>query len=372
MGGLFRHVLDLAGEEAARGHAVGIIADSTTADALTAGRLAAIAPRLALGLHLIPMSRAPGLGDLAAALATARIARRVQAGILHGHGAKGGAYARLAAAALKLTPSPPRCYYTPHGGSLHFDPRSIEGRVYHTLEKGLGRVTDGLLFESAYSKRVYEERIGAGRTPARIVPNGLGEADFTPHDPAPDAADFLFVGELRQLKGVDVLLQALASIRGHKRARAAIVGAGPDADAFKALAAQLKLEEAVTFTGALPARQAFGLGRCLVVPSRAESFPYIVLEAAAAGIPLIATHVGGIPEIVAGTDTGLVPANDVEALTTAMTAVLDAPDTARRKAGSLKAQVERKFTIAAMTSAILAMQSEAPECPALAVKLTQN
>lgn len=372
MGGLFRHVLDLATEEAARGHDIGIIADSTTSDALTAERLSAIAPKLTLGLHLFPMSRAPGLGDLAAAIQTVRIARRVNAEVLHGHGAKGGAFARLAAAALKLTPASPRCYYTPHGGSLHFDPQSVEGRVYHTLEKVLGRVTDGLLFESAYSKRVYEERIGLPAAPVRIVPNGLSGADFAHHEPVAGAADFLFIGELRQLKGVDLLLQALSTIRKRWPVRAVIVGAGPDADAFKALAVQLGIDGAVTFTGALPARQAFALGRCLVVPSRAESFPYIVLEAAAAGIPVIATDVGGIPEIVAGTDTLLVAPEDAEALTAAMAATLAEPETARRKAHALKAEVARKFTIDAMTSAVLKLQLAKTASAARPVKLTQN
>ena len=68
----------------------------------------------------------------------------------------------------------------------------------------------------------------------------------------------------------------------------------------------------------MPAREAFALGRALVVPSRAESFPYIVLEAAAAGLPLLATNVGGIPEIVSGTDTALLPPEDADALAQAM------------------------------------------------------
>ena len=75
----------------------------------------------------------------------------------------------------------------------------------------------------------------------------------------------------------------------------------------------------------MPARTAFPLGRSLVVPSRAESMPYIVLEAAAAGMPLIATNVGGIPEIVNGTDTPLMPPGDVEVLERAMQGFLADP-----------------------------------------------
>ncbi|MGQ0673223.1 MAG: glycosyltransferase family 4 protein [Hyphomicrobium sp.] len=357
VGGLFRHVLDLAGEESRRGHAVGIVADSSTGDRLTAPRFAAIEPHLALGLHLIPMRRQPGLGDLAAAYTTSRIARRLPADVLHGHGAKGGAFARLAAAALALSSNRPRCFYTPHGGSLHFDPRSAEGRLYLGLEKVLGRVTDGIVFESDFARRTYEQRIGLGRMAWRIIPNGLAPGDFFAAVPDEDAAEFLFVGELRHLKGVDVLLHALALVNRTYPARAVIVGDGPDAATFKADCERLDLQHAVRFTGALPARQAFSLGRCLVVPSRAESFPYIVLEAAAAGLPLLATDVGGIPEMVAGTDNRLVAPGDASALAAAMIGYLDDAEGARARARDLEALVARRFTVEAMTSGILAFQT---------------
>ena len=76
------------------------------------------------------------------------------------------------------------------------------------------------------------------------------------------------------------------------------------------------------------------MGRALVVPSRAESFPYIVLEAAAAGLPMLATDVGGIPEIVAGTDTALLPPEDDVALAEAMLRVLDDAGQARAPPGA--------------------------------------
>jgi glycosyltransferase involved in cell wall biosynthesis len=95
-------------------------------------------------------------------------------------------------------------------------------------------------------------------------------------------------------------------VRSEFEARLVVVGDGPDADPLKAMAAAMGLETAVTFAGARPVREAFPLGRCLVVPSRTESFPYVVLEAAGAGLSLIATAVGGVPEIVMGTDTSLV------------------------------------------------------------------
>jgi glycosyltransferase involved in cell wall biosynthesis len=109
----------------------------------------------------------------------------------------------------------------------------------------------------------------------------------------------------------------------------------------------------VTFKGPMPARDAFRLGRTLVVPSRAESLPYIVLEAAAAGLPLLASDVGGIPEIVAGTDTELLAPGDADALAHAMMAILDNPVAARSRADRLREAIAERFTIAAMTGGVL-------------------
>ena len=355
VGGLFRHVLDLASAQAVLGHSVGLIADSGAVNALTEEKLAAVAPQLALGIKRIAMPRLPAPSDLAAHRAVSAHAHGLQLDVLHGHGAKGGAFARLASRALKRHGALLKAFYTPHGGTLNYAPRSLEGRFFMALERVLDPMTDGLIFESAFAARAYGERIGSARAPRRVVPNGLQLTDFVAHMPAGDASDFLFIGELRALKGVDVMLRALAALNQGRRAplTAVIVGAGPDALSFQRLAGELQLDGCVTFKGAMPAALAFALGRALVVPSRKESFPYIVLEAAAAGLPLIATDVGGIPEIVAGTDTALVAADDVAALATAMALSVADRAGAVERAARLKAVVGAKFTVAGMTRSVL-------------------
>jgi glycosyltransferase involved in cell wall biosynthesis len=351
VGGLFRHVLDLAEEQAGRGHDVGILADSNAEDGLTSMKFAAVAPKLTLGIARIPMHRQPGFGDLAAVRAVRRHAAKLDLDVLHGHGAKGGAYARLAARSL-LGSRSIKSFYTPHGGSLNLKPGSLEQRVLMTVERGLERVTTGLIFESAHAARTYRARISAKGAPQRIIPNGLRPSDFAPAIPRSDATDILFVGELRDLKGIDVLLEALASLKD-RAVTATIVGSGPDEAKFKNLSLSLGLDGRVRFMGALPIRDAFALGRIMVVPSRAESFPYVVLEAAAAGLPLIATDVGGIPEITAGTDTRLIAPGHAGELAAALVAVLDAPGLAAARAERLKTAVADRFTVAAMTDAIL-------------------
>src|SRR3954447_170251 len=109
VGGLFRHVIDLARGQAARGHRVGVIADSSSGGARAEATLAELSPTLALGLTRVSMSRQIGASDAPALMHVARRAAQVAADVIHGHGAKGGAYARLARARAVRA-------YTPHGG----------------------------------------------------------------------------------------------------------------------------------------------------------------------------------------------------------------------------------------------------------------
>jgi glycosyltransferase involved in cell wall biosynthesis len=354
VGGLFRHVVDLASGQAARGHRVGVIVDATTGGSRADAVLAELSPRLALGVSRVPMNRQIGLKDVAAVAHVARRAADAAADVLHGHGAKGGAYARLARGTRAIRA------YTPHGGSLHYRWGSPNGLVYLTLERLLIARTDLFLFESAYGRDVFRNKLGDPGQAARVVHNGVAPAELEPIVTDPQAADLVFVGELRMLKGVDVLIQAIALIKQDGVSlRATIVGDGPDRAAFEAQARTQGLADSVRFVGAKPARSAFAAGRLLVIPSRAESLPYIVLEAAAAGVPLITTNVGGIPEIVGPDSADLVSPDDPQALARAIGLALG--DLAgRRAAGArLQARVRESFSTQAMTDAVLAAYGEA-------------
>ena len=188
--------------------------------------------------------------------------------------------------------------YTPHGGSLLFGHDTLAGKFYLTTERFLMRRGDLFLFESAFSADMFKRKIGTPSGLVRIVHNGVTREEFEPVPLSADATDLVFMGELRLLKGIDVLIDAIACLRKDGRSvTATLVGDGPDRDAFHAQVERLGLNAAVRFMPAMPARQAQALGTIMVVPSRAESLPYVVLEAAASGKPLITTKVGGIPEI---------------------------------------------------------------------------
>lgn len=354
VGGLFRHVLDLTRGQIARGHKVGLVLDAGSGGPGVDTALKELEPALALGLSRHAMQRTPGLADAAA---LRHVMRRIAAAppdVVHGHGAKGGAYARLAwnTGAIRV--------YTPHGGSLHFDRNTLAGRVYLGLERLLIRRSDLIIFESSYSAEVFRKKVGTPAGLARVVHNGVAPGEFEPVPLAPDAADLLFIGELRHLKGVDVLIEAVARLRsGGRMVSATIVGAGAEREVFEQQAARLGLADSVRFPGAMPARQAFALGRLLVVPSRAESLPYVVLEAGAAGRPLIASRVGGIAEILGPDADRLVPPDDADALAAAIAHSLDHAEETDKAAAALRARIGRNFTIDSMVEGVLAAYAEA-------------
>jgi glycosyltransferase involved in cell wall biosynthesis len=192
------------------------------------------------------------------------------------------------------------------------------------------------------------------------VHNGVADAEFLPVKAAPDATDLVFIGELRKLKGVDVLIEAIARLgREGRGVTATIVGDGADRAAFEADVARHDLQAVIHFVGAKPARTAFALGRMLVVPSRAESLPYVVLEAGAAGLPIIATNVGGIPEIF-GPDAGdLVAPDDPAALAGAIAAAMQDRGGRHSTSLRLKSRLRASFSVDAMTDAVIAGYREA-------------
>ena len=353
IGGLFRHVHDLAKGQAELGLQVGVICDAETGGKNAAQELERLAEFCSLGVARVAMARQIRPSDFKAYGQVKRRAANLDIDVFHGHGAKGGAYARLAARALKRKGKRIGAFYTPHGGSLHHPPTTMTGRIYVNAERRLARLTDGLIFESLFAARRFSAFIGKPACPVCIVPHGLYPYEVYEPRLADDAADFVFVGELRPLKGVDIMLAALAAQRTVYPATAVIVGTGPGEAEFKRLAQKLGIEDKVTFAGSLPARTAFARGRCVVVPSRAESFPYVVLEAAAAQMPLIATEVGGIPEIVEGTDTPLIRPGDIGALAQQMRGFLAHPKPFLGRAIQLQRHVAKRLTVERMTREIV-------------------
>ena len=354
VGGLFRHVLDVARGQLSRGHSVGLVADSFTGGAAADLLLGELEPRLGLELLRLPMHRNPAASDAGLIWRIARHIGRLEPDVVHGHGSKGGLYARMSS----IVPGGggPLRVYTPHGGSLNYKPGTTTSLVFMQAERLMASRTHLFLFESTFVADRYRRSVGEPSGSWRVVHNGIAPAEFVPVETAPSAADIVYVGELRTAKGIDTLLAAMAraSQTMNGRITAILAGSGPDEAYLVDLARRLGLSDCVTFAGLVPARQAFGLGRLLVVPSRAESLPYVVLEAAGARIPIIATKVGGIPEIFGPYCDRLLAPDDVPGLAARIAADLSLPEVQRAAdAMCLAKSVEARFSLDGMVDAVV-------------------
>lgn len=355
VGGLFRHVLDIAHGQAERGHRVGIVADTLTGGDRADTALAELAPRLAFGVRRVAIGRQLSYSDLHALRAISPWIDEAAPDILHGHGAKGAALARL----TRRAPNAMRVY-TPHGGTLVYDAGKIAHSFYRSLEWLLKWRTDLFLFESNFAAAQFRAQMGRPPGLVRVVHNGVSDSEFLPIAQSADATDIVALGELRPIKGFDLLIEALATLKtlGHT-ITATIAGVGPFDTSLKAQAERLGVGDQIRLVGHRTAREAFAMGRFLVVSSRAESLPYVVLEAAAAGMPIIATRVGGIPEIFGAEAVHLVAPESAAALAAAIGAAIADPAALAAVARSVRERVRREFSAAAMVDGGLAAYREA-------------
>jgi glycosyltransferase involved in cell wall biosynthesis len=122
---------------------------------------------------------------------------------------------------------------------------------------------------------------------------------------------------------------------------------------------RLELTQAVRFVGHVKARDGFAKGRLLVVPSRGDSMPYVVIEAGAAGMPMIGAEVGGIPEIFGPHRDALFAPNNADALANAIEAALAAPTATSQRTTALRERVFQHFSQSTMVEGVLAGYREA-------------
>jgi glycosyltransferase involved in cell wall biosynthesis len=355
VGGIFRHILDLANGQVDRGHHVGIVADSLTGGERADAALAEIAPRLRLGVHRLAIRRQPSHTDLMAWTRFRQMVGRLNPQVLHGHGAKAGAFIRMRSgsrSAIRV--------YTPHGGSLHYPLHTFKGALYARLERAMMNRTDLFLFESAFARDTYQRMIGKPAGLVRCVFNGVTAAEFDPIVKANDATDLVYVGEFRHIKGADLLVDAVARLRAAgKPVTLTLAGDGEESASLRAQIERLGLGDAVRFIGHVKARYGFSKGALLVVPSRGDSMPYVVIEAAAAGVPMVAANVGGIPEIFGPHADALIAPGNVGAMADALARALDNPAAAQLRARSLRDRIFRHFSQQAMVEGVLAGYSDA-------------
>jgi len=173
--------------------------------------------------------------------------------------------------------------------------------------------------------------LGGSRLPISVIPNGVNTQDITDIPAEGPTSDIIYVGRLLAHKKLDLLLEAVALLRGgHPRLRCLIVGTGPERERLRSLTATLMLEDHVTFTGEIPEENVYGLlkrSKVFVLPSIREGFGMSVLEALACGVPAVVVRApySAAHEIVADGVNGMVTEPSPRSLAEAISSLLENP-----------------------------------------------
>lgn len=196
----------------------------------------------------------------------------------------------------------------------------------------------------------------------RVIHNGI--APFPLQSPVdarialiPKVPDGRYIGtiaELHPIKQLDVLIRSWKDVRAHvPEANLLILGEGEDRSRLEGIIHELGLHESVYLLGHISEASSYlSLFELFVLPSRSEGLGYVVLEAGLAHVPVVATRVGGIPEIISKHSLGtLVPSGNQEALTRAILRYLDDPTLEKDHADALQEYVETRFNMARMIKA---------------------
>lgn len=313
--GVGRHVADLMIALCRRGHEVHLLHGNRRVDPALVHEVETLP---SAHVRAVPMKRAPHPRDVSSLWDVWRYLRsHAPFDVVHGHSSKGGAYARLLTTVLRT-----RCLYTPHA-LITLAPDLGRGArlLYGTAERLLAPLTDSIVCCSAV-ERAHAIALGLGARRCVVVPHGIAPFQATPLDVrqraglAPETVLAGFIGRLETQKAPDVLIETIGLL--HRRGvpvHVAIAGDGRLREALQQRLRTLAAEPAVTWLGAADGRRLLAEVDLLLMPSRYEGFPYVLLEALHSGVPIVATPVGGVSETVEQGDCGrVVPMGDVTAL----------------------------------------------------------
>ncbi len=285
-------------------------------------------PNLIMNELLIPLKirKYPSFTDLINIFRIILIYRKFRFDIIHGHGAKGGAYARIISRIVGV-----KSVYTPHGGSLHPVYGSITQKIINGAEKVMFYLSDKLVFESSYSLKSYLKFVTKNYNEKMIVNyNGVRITERTLPGNIENSSNFMIglFGHLRYLKGQDVLIDALPFLLTEfDGILVNIYGDGPDRKLLETKVKDLRLCNIIRFYGDVPDTEKY-MKKCnlIVHPSRHEALGYTIIEAMSLGKPVVATKVGGIEEVVIDNETGiLVPSDNPRLLAEAIARYIKDP-----------------------------------------------
>jgi glycosyltransferase involved in cell wall biosynthesis len=343
-GGAAEHVLRLSSGLAARGWQVRVCGPP--------GWLSREASAAGFDVIDLDFTRAPHpRRDLAVLAGLVGEVRRNSYDIVHLHSSKAGALGRLAARTARV-PS----VYTPHAWPFLMDAGGGSRTVWRTIERLGARLGAAVICVSEAEHLAGLRARSLGRGAVAVIPNGV---EIPPAAVQVREDGHLVVGTIARLtrqKGLDVLLASAALVlESRPHTRFVIVGDGPDRGRLREQAAALGIGHAVEVRQDLVGRGRDVLPEfdVFALASRWEGMPIALLEAGAAGLPCVATDVGGVTEILHdGVSGRVVPPEDPEALAGALHENLASAATRRVRGAALRRRIGERFGLDAMVGAI--------------------
>jgi glycosyltransferase involved in cell wall biosynthesis len=248
-------------------------------------------------------------------------------------------------------------------GAWEFEGGLLDPAIQHkpfirALNWGVKRID----YVQCISEFTREMALGAGYPASmlRMVPNAVDTDKFHCHDLYEGPPCVVYVGRLRTVKGVYVLLDAWAEVVKRVDAKLLIAGDGPEGEALVARARELGIAGSVEFLGAVDDVPAVHARGCVYAqPSFQEGMPNSVLEAMASGLPVAATHISGNVDLVFEGDNGLlVPAGDAKAMADALVTLLTDRELARRMGQRSRARVAERYGLDAVIGELIALYDE--------------
>jgi glycosyltransferase involved in cell wall biosynthesis len=224
--------------------------------------------------------------------------------------------------------------------------------AYRGLDAALALRTDALITPSQAMAAQLVDRLGIPRRRLAVIPNGVD----VPAAPQPPGAAVGTISVLEPVKGLGTFLEAAGRLAPlHPDVPFVIYGTGSEAPWLRRRVDELGLGDRVRLAGYAPAREALRLLRVYALPSIMENSPMGLLEAMAAGVPAVASRVGGVPELGPSGTVRLVAAGDPVALADAVDALLRDAEAAAAQAAAARAHVMRDGTSAVMTARTAAL-----------------
>ncbi len=224
-------------------------------------------------------------------------------------------------------------------------------RWHWRVQRWIAAAAEKIVVPSDSVAQVAMERSGIERDQLRVIANGVNLHDFTSR---PDHArkksasnagfNIAFIGRLDPVKRIDDLVRAMLRL-SPRDVRLNIYGDGEQRATLRKLIDQLTLSERVVLHGNTPAAAALSASGLLVLPSEAEGFGLVLIEAMAAGVPIVATYAPGIRDVIRDGQTGLlVPVGDVDALAAAIDQLASDASLRQRLIENGREAVHRRYT----------------------------